>query len=160
MLIMIKPDINQQDLKIVDRHFVKSGYFSLTWSCGSRQRDTTSSGWKWQLNNLAATRLISEKLRRRILHCVEYFVREIAPRYNKVGFTWSAMHTYIGPCSQANAIQRPNVALKLDERLQRWPNIKPALFSSFVFDGEDPKQTYVQRCLVDWPIPAVLAHRR
>ena len=28
--------------------------FSLTWSCGSRQRDTTSSGWKFKLNNLAA----------------------------------------------------------------------------------------------------------
>ena len=27
--------------------------FALTWSCGSRQRDTTSSGWKFQLNNLA-----------------------------------------------------------------------------------------------------------
>ena len=25
----------------------------LTWSCGSRQRDTTSSGWKFKLNNLA-----------------------------------------------------------------------------------------------------------
>ena len=28
--------------------------FILTWSCGSRQRDTTSSGWKFKLNNLAA----------------------------------------------------------------------------------------------------------
>ena len=27
--------------------------FSLTWSCGSRQRDTTSSKWKFRLNNLA-----------------------------------------------------------------------------------------------------------
>ena len=33
--------------------FVKSEQFSLTWSCGSRQRDTTSSGWKFRLNNLA-----------------------------------------------------------------------------------------------------------
>ena len=32
---------------------VKSEWFSLTWSCGSRQRDTTSSGWKFTLNNLA-----------------------------------------------------------------------------------------------------------
>ena len=26
---------------------------SLTWSCGSRQRDTTSSEWKFKFNNLA-----------------------------------------------------------------------------------------------------------
>ena len=32
--------------------------FSLTWSCGSRQRDTTSSEWKFKLDNLAAKGLI------------------------------------------------------------------------------------------------------
>ena len=52
-IIEIKCDINQQDLKRIDFHFVKSESFWLTWSCGSRQRDTTSSGWKFQLNNLA-----------------------------------------------------------------------------------------------------------
>ena len=52
-MFKIKCDINQQDLKIVDLNFVKSEEFSLTWSCGSRQRDTTSSGWKFILNNLA-----------------------------------------------------------------------------------------------------------
>ena len=48
-----KCDINQQDLKRVTLHFAKSESFSLTWSCGSRQRDTASSGWKFELNNLA-----------------------------------------------------------------------------------------------------------
>ena len=52
-MLKMKCDINQQDLKTVDLHFVKSEWFSLTWSCGSRQRDTTSSGWKFKLNNLA-----------------------------------------------------------------------------------------------------------
>ena len=36
-MLKIKCDINQQDLKFVDHHFVKSEIFSLTWSCGSRQ---------------------------------------------------------------------------------------------------------------------------
>ena len=53
-MLKIKSYINQQDLKFVDLHFVKSEQFSLTWSCGSRQRDTTSIEWKFQLNNLAA----------------------------------------------------------------------------------------------------------
>ena len=52
-MLKIKYDINQQYLKTVDLHFFKSEYFSLTWSCGSRQRDTISSGWKFKLNNLA-----------------------------------------------------------------------------------------------------------
>ena len=52
-MLKIKCDINQQDLKRVDLHFVKSEGFSLTWRCGSRQRDTTSSGWKFKLNDLA-----------------------------------------------------------------------------------------------------------
>ena len=51
--LKIKRDINRQNLKIVDLHLVKSEIFSLTWSCGSGQRDTTSSGWKFQLNILA-----------------------------------------------------------------------------------------------------------
>ena len=52
-MVKIKCDINQQYLKTVDLHFIKSEYFSLTWSCGSRQRDTTSGRWKFRLNNLA-----------------------------------------------------------------------------------------------------------
>ena len=56
-MLKIKCDINQQYLKTVDLHFVNSEHFSLTWSCGSRQRDTTSSGWKFRLNNLAAKEL-------------------------------------------------------------------------------------------------------
>ena len=59
-MLKIKCDINQQDLKTVDLHFVKSKSFSLTWSCGSRQRDTTSSGWKFSLNNLAVKGLSLE----------------------------------------------------------------------------------------------------
>ena len=41
--LKIKCDINQQYLKTVDLHFVKSEYFSLTWSGGSRQRHTALS---------------------------------------------------------------------------------------------------------------------
>ena len=52
-MLKIKRDINGQDFKIVDLLFVKSDEFSLTWSCGSRQRDTILSEWKFQLNNLA-----------------------------------------------------------------------------------------------------------
>ena len=46
-MFKIKCDINQQDMKTVDLHFVKSEQFSLTWSSGSRQRDTTSSEWNY-----------------------------------------------------------------------------------------------------------------
>ena len=35
----------------------------MTGSCGSRQRDTTSSGSKLKLNNLAVKRLIEELIR-------------------------------------------------------------------------------------------------
>ena len=52
-MVMIKRDINQQYFKSIDLYFFKSEYFSLTLTCESRQRDTTSSGWKFQLNNLA-----------------------------------------------------------------------------------------------------------
>ena len=52
-----KRDRNQQDVKIADLHFVKSEYFSLIGSFGSRQRDTTLSGWKFQLNNMTAKEL-------------------------------------------------------------------------------------------------------
>ena len=52
-MLIIKHDINQTYFKMVDIHFVKSEWFSLTWSCGSRQRDRTSSGWEFQLHNLA-----------------------------------------------------------------------------------------------------------
>ena len=52
-MLKIKCDINLQDLKIIELYFVKSELFLLTWSCGSRQRDTNSSGWKFELNILA-----------------------------------------------------------------------------------------------------------
>ena len=55
-MLKLKCDINQQYLKRVDLHFVKSEH---TWGCGSRQRDTTSSGWKFWLNNLAVKGLNS-----------------------------------------------------------------------------------------------------
>ena len=61
-ILKMKCDNNQQDLKKVDPHFVKSEYFSLTWSCGSRKRGTTSSGWKFKLNNLAVEGLKVELL--------------------------------------------------------------------------------------------------
>ena len=64
-MLKIKCDINQQDLKRADLHFVKSEWFSLTWSCGSRKRDTTSSGWKFKLNNLAVKGL--KQIR---IHCM------------------------------------------------------------------------------------------
>ena len=41
-------------------------YFSLTWSYGSRQRDTTSSGWKFKLNNLAV-KWLREMIRQSVL---------------------------------------------------------------------------------------------
>ena len=52
-MLKIKCDSNQQYLKTDDLHFVKSEWFSLTWSCGSRQRATTSSEWNFRSNNLA-----------------------------------------------------------------------------------------------------------
>ena len=50
LLIMfkIKCDLNQQYLKTVDPHFLKS------------ERDTTSSGLKFRLNKLAVKRLIKQ----------------------------------------------------------------------------------------------------
>ena len=56
-MLKTKRDINQQDFKIIDLHFVKS----LSWSCWSRHMrhgDTTTNGWKLQLNNLAVEKLI------------------------------------------------------------------------------------------------------
>ena len=52
-MLEIKRYLNQQDFKIVDLHFVKSKNFLLTWNFDSCQSETTSSGWKLQLNNLA-----------------------------------------------------------------------------------------------------------
>ena len=56
-MLNIKRDINVQDFKIVDPYFGKSEYFLLTWSCATRQRDSTSSGWKFQLNNFKGQRV-------------------------------------------------------------------------------------------------------
>ena len=62
-MLKIKRDINQQDFKkCIDLYFVKSEWFSLTWSCESRQRDTTSSSWKSKLNKLAIKGLIMYKM--------------------------------------------------------------------------------------------------
>ena len=47
-----KRDIKQQYFKIVDLYFVKCESFLPTLSFGSRQRDATLSGWKFQLNDL------------------------------------------------------------------------------------------------------------
>ena len=48
-------------------------YFSLTWNCESRQRDTTSSGWKFKLDNLAVTELtLAQHVRRRPIPDKQY----------------------------------------------------------------------------------------
>ena len=57
-MLKIKGDINHHDLNIVDLHFANAEEFSLTWSCGSRQRDTTSSAWKFRFINLAVKGLL------------------------------------------------------------------------------------------------------
>ena len=55
-MLMIKCDINQQqDLTTILLNLNK---FSLTWSCGSRQRDSTSSEWKFKFIDLAVKGLI------------------------------------------------------------------------------------------------------
>ena len=51
-MLEIKRDINQHYLKIGTLRFVKLELFSLIWSCGSSQQDTTTGEWKFQLNNL------------------------------------------------------------------------------------------------------------
>ena len=56
-MVKIKRDINQQYFERADLHFVKSA--SLSRSCQSRQRDTTSSLWKFKLNNFAVKELIA-----------------------------------------------------------------------------------------------------
>ena len=48
----------QQHLKIIVLQFDKFEWFSLTWSCESRQRDTASSGWEFQLKNVPLKGLI------------------------------------------------------------------------------------------------------
>ena len=73
-MLKIKCDINQQYLKTVDLHFVKSELFSLTWSCGTRQRNTTSSGWKFRLNNLAVRGFYGVNQKTEITH--PYFNKE------------------------------------------------------------------------------------
>ena len=52
-MLQKKRDITQHDLEIVDLKFVKSEFFLPIWNCGSRQQDTASSGWIFQLNKLA-----------------------------------------------------------------------------------------------------------
>ena len=42
-----------QDLQTFGLKINKYEKFPPTWSCGSRQRDTTSSGWEWKWDNLA-----------------------------------------------------------------------------------------------------------
>ena len=51
-MVKIKGDMNQQDFKIIDHHFVKSENCPLTWICESHQRDTTSSEKIFELTNL------------------------------------------------------------------------------------------------------------
>ena len=51
-MVKIKRATNQQNLKIVDLHFVKSENFRSL-EVVDRQRDTTSSERKLQLSNLA-----------------------------------------------------------------------------------------------------------
>ena len=70
-------DIYQQDFKIVDLRFVK---LSLAQSCGSRQRDATSSGLIFQLNSLVVEGLmflpviissrVMSRTRYLVKHCV------------------------------------------------------------------------------------------
>ena len=60
-MFKIKCDNNQQDLKRVDLHF-----HSLE-VCGSRQRDTTSCGLEFKLNNLAVKGLIKCV---KLIHCL------------------------------------------------------------------------------------------
>ena len=69
-MLKIKCDINQQK-------FEKRW---LTWSCGSRQRDTTLSGWKFRLNNLAVKGLMSDFFDRRMLY--NYIVEKNMLWYN------------------------------------------------------------------------------
>ena len=54
-----KRDINQQYQNLF---FSQIWIISLTWSCESRQRDTTSNGWKFQLNNLAVKELMCKRV--------------------------------------------------------------------------------------------------
>ena len=69
-MLHIKRDVNQLDFTIVDIYFRKSELFSLTWSCGSRQRDTTWSEWKVQLNNFALKSLIVLMIERVMLFVI------------------------------------------------------------------------------------------
>ena len=55
-MLNIKRDINQQDLKTADLHFVKF--------CESRQQDTTSSEKTIRLHNLAVKGLSIQPLQR------------------------------------------------------------------------------------------------
>ena len=42
-MLNIERDVNEDNFKIIDLYFVKSKLISLTLSCESRQRDTTTS---------------------------------------------------------------------------------------------------------------------
>ena len=77
-ILKTKRAINQQDFKIVDLHFVQSEQFLLTWSCGSRERDTTLSEWKFQLNSLVVNPYSAGKVYPRTL-TVKIFLMAVDP---------------------------------------------------------------------------------
>ena len=137
----IKCDINQQYLKTVDFHFAKSEQLSLTWSCVSRQRDTTSSGWKFKLNNLAVKglRQYAVTVNRAIQLAPDmttYFsdvilrshhtnsYAQIIKKFNndnRVWYSWTA-----------NTTHWPNAVLILARRLWHCTNIKTTLYQRIV----------------------------
>ena len=122
-MLKIKWDINQQDLKTVDLHFVKSEIFSLTWSCGSRQRDTTSSeNSDWIIWRFKGYGLTLGK-RRRVWTSIEMALCQ------RIGFN----ATPPPPPSEHKTLYK--ICTMLDQRRRRWADVVPMLYKCFVLTG-------------------------
>ena len=72
-LLHVKPNNTVITMITVWMHVYKN----FTWSCGSRQRDTTSSEWKFKLNNLAVKGVMYEPAPSLPLKCSEPLIEWI-----------------------------------------------------------------------------------
>ena len=106
---------------------LKSEQFSPTWSCWSRQQDTTSSGWKFRLNDLAVKGLNVRIWRLKSISTLKGLGGQIHPHIT--------ICTAVLGEATAMAENLPYIitstrsyALLCWERPRQWPKIYPILF--------------------------------
>ena len=91
-MLKTQSDIDQQYLKIISLHFVKSEYCSPERSCGSGQRDKTSSEGKCKSNNMAVKGLTTGIILRKFsTQNKKKIIKEIGKTFN-----YSLFHQILG----------------------------------------------------------------